>query len=145
MITLSSLFGKSASLTCLTATVSPVPQFNALYTDPNAPFPRQSPNCYNTVSPQTDVRTHAHSDTQGRNVRSLLVPQHPELLSVPSHLSSCSPLLSAPPCLFPGWTAVSVGYRSRVCPMGMGRATACLPCGSRSRRGYSWNMFLELR
>ena len=46
VMTRSSLFGRSASLICLTATVSPVPIFKALNTEPNAPFPRQSPNCY---------------------------------------------------------------------------------------------------
>jgi hypothetical protein len=39
----SSLLGKSASLICLTATASPVPQLKALYTDPKAPLPRHSP------------------------------------------------------------------------------------------------------
>lgn len=38
-----SLLGKSAIRICFTATASPVPQLNALYTDPNAPFPRHSP------------------------------------------------------------------------------------------------------
>jgi hypothetical protein len=46
IITLSSLFGKSAKRTCLIATVCPVPQFNARYTLPKAPFPKQSPNWY---------------------------------------------------------------------------------------------------
>lgn len=49
IITRNSLLGKSVSLICLTATVSPVFQFNALYTDPNAPLPKQSPNCF-TIS-----------------------------------------------------------------------------------------------
>lgn len=40
----SSLFGTSTSLICLTATASPVPQLKALYTDPKAPFPMQSPS-----------------------------------------------------------------------------------------------------
>ena len=46
MMTRSSFLGRSASLICLMATVSPLLQFKALYTDPQAPFPRQSPSCY---------------------------------------------------------------------------------------------------
>lgn len=44
-MTRSSLLGRSASLICLTATVSPVPILSALKTEPNAPLPKQSPNC----------------------------------------------------------------------------------------------------
>jgi len=39
----SSLLGRSARRICLTATASPVPQLKALYTDPKAPLPMQSP------------------------------------------------------------------------------------------------------
>ena len=42
-IILCSLFGRSASRICLTATASPVLQLKALYTDPKAPLPMQSP------------------------------------------------------------------------------------------------------
>lgn len=43
-------FGRSANLTCLIATVSPVPQFKARYTLPKAPLPRQSPSCCELLS-----------------------------------------------------------------------------------------------
>lgn len=46
----SSLLGRSASLICLTATASPVPQLKALYTEPKAPFPRHSPKRYKPSS-----------------------------------------------------------------------------------------------
>ena len=46
VMTRNSLFGRSASLICLTATVSPVLMFKARKTEPKAPFPRQSPSCY---------------------------------------------------------------------------------------------------
>lgn len=41
-----SLFGRSPSLICFTATASPVPQLKALYTEPNAPLPKHSPRRY---------------------------------------------------------------------------------------------------
>lgn len=58
----SSLFGRSPSLICFTATASPVPQLKALYTDPNAPLPKHSPKrcsrfCQLLFS-QTHKRTH---------------------------------------------------------------------------------------
>ena len=47
----SSLFGKFTNLICLTATVSPVPQWMALYTVPKAPLPRHSPRRYMAREP----------------------------------------------------------------------------------------------
>jgi hypothetical protein len=52
-----SLLGKSAILICLMATASPVPQLNALYTDPKAPLPKHSPRRCKKVVLATYIRS----------------------------------------------------------------------------------------
>ena len=45
-----SLFGRLPVFICFTATAAPVPQLKALYTEPNAPFPKHSPRVWPRIS-----------------------------------------------------------------------------------------------
>lgn len=72
-MTRNSLFGRSTSLTCLTATVSPVPIFKARKTEPKAPFPRQSPSCC--------LPLESHRWTQSSTVTTYIVLESCDILA----------------------------------------------------------------
>lgn len=70
MITRNSLFGRSTNLTCFTATVSPVFQLRARYTDPKAPLPRQSPSCFKSISMLAPHKTNDRGAARTKSFKS---------------------------------------------------------------------------
>lgn len=99
MIVPISFLGKSVSLICLIATVSPEPQCNARYTEPKAPFPRQSPSCYSQVSTRVELRS------TPMDIRIPSSPPHPAQHAEPAHPDSAWP----PAAPWPGATLPAAG------------------------------------
>lgn len=119
----SSLFGRSAILICLTATASPVPQLKALYTEPKAPLPMQSPSlCASSPRIKVSKRPSRVRRLSSRRGSDSYVVLQPGILQSP----------------LPG-VAMPMGAATDRDDGGLGRAAADIPPrGARDGRPASW-------